>query len=124
MRNRFLALSTLIAAAMGAALWTVETSSAGPAKAKQAPTLQRTTIVIDHGYEPATVTVKAGQPVELTFLRKEKSGCGEVVQLKDLGLKRTLKPGEKAVVTFTPKKAGTIAFTCGMSMYQGKVVVK
>jgi len=80
--------------------------------------------VIDGGYQPATVTVKAGRPVQLTFFRKEKTGCGDVVQFPTLGVKRTLKTGEKAVVSFTPSKPGTVPFTCGMSMYRGQVVVK
>lgn len=94
------------------------------AKARVEKGVQHATVVVDGGYSPATVSVKAGQPVELTFLRKEQSGCGDVVQFPTLGLKRALKTGEKTLVTFTPKKAGTIPFTCGMNMYRGQVVVK
>jgi plastocyanin domain-containing protein len=81
-------------------------------------------VVVDRGYRPATVSVKSGQPVELTFVREEQSGCGGLVQLPTLGLKRSLEPGAKTVVKFTPKKPGTIPFTCGMNMYKGQVVVK
>jgi plastocyanin domain-containing protein len=95
-----------------------------PAKHAPAKAAQATTVTIDGGYSPAVVNVKAGQPVKLTFVRKEKQGCGEEVQFPSLNLKRTLKPGEKTVVTFTPKKAGEIPFTCGMKMYEGKVVAK
>jgi YHS domain-containing protein len=96
-----------------------------PGKARQQSGIQRATILIEESeYRPAVVAVKAGRPVELTFIRKDKTGCGEVVQFPSLGLKRSLQPGERAVVTFTPKKAGIIAFTCGMSMYHGQVVVK
>ena len=28
------------------------------------------------------------------------------------------------ILTFTPKKAGDIPFTCGMKMYEGKIVAK
>lgn len=98
-------------------------SATAPRKAGQKTTVQRATVVIDGEYQPATVSVKAGLPVELTFVRKEAVGCGDVVQFPKLGLKRTLKPGEKTVVMFTPRKAQTLRFTCGMSMYQGKVVV-
>lgn len=85
---------------------------------------QRATIVIDGGFSPASVAVNAGKPVELTFVRKEKSGCGEVVHFPSLGLKRTLKPGDTTTLSFTPRKSGPIRFTCGMQMYRGQVTVR
>jgi Cupredoxin-like domain len=106
------------------ARWEKAVSPAPPAKSKQGVNVQRATIVIDGGYSPATVSVKARRPVQLTFIRKETSGCGDVLQFPGLGVKRTLKPGEKSVISFTPTKPGTIPFTCGMSMYRGQVVVK
>jgi YHS domain-containing protein len=118
--------------------WEKTAGAALPAKSKQHPSspaphgrglagtrsIQRATIVIDGGYSPATVSVKAKRPVQLTFIRKETSGCGDVVQFPSLSVKRTLKPGEKTVISFTPAKPGTIPFTCGMGMYRGQVVVK
>jgi len=101
----------------------VTSSAAAPPKAAPKGAIQRATIVINGGYSPDTITVEAGRPVELTFVRKETSGCGDVVQFPSLGLKRSLKTGQKAVVTFTPKKAETVSFTCGMKMYRGQVVV-
>ncbi len=98
--------------------------STSPKTRKAASAPQRTTILIDHGYTPSTVSLKAGRPVLLTLVRKETGGCGDVVDFPSLGIKRTLKAGEKTVVAFTPKKAGTIAFTCGMNMYKGQLVVK
>lgn len=86
--------------------------------------IQKATVVIDGGYSPETITVESGRPVELTFIRKEKRGCGDVVQFPSLGLKRTVESGRKARVTFTPKKAGTVPFTCAMEMYEGKVIVR
>lgn len=86
--------------------------------------VQRATIVVDGEYQPAQISVKAGKPVALTFVRKEKSGCGSVVQIPSLKLKRELKAGGKATITFTPAKAGTLPFTCGMGMYQGRIVVR
>jgi len=101
----------------------VTSGAATPPKAAPQGAVQRATIVINGGYSPETITVEAGRPVELTFVRREKSGCGDVVQFPSLGLKRSLKTGQKAVVTFTPKKAETVSFTCGMNMYRGQVVV-
>ncbi len=95
----------------------------GIAKLDAKTNVQKATVTIDHGYQPSSVSVKAGRPVELTLVRKEASGCGDVVQFPGLGIKKTLKPGETTVVKFTPKKTGSIAFTCGMNMYKGQVVV-
>jgi len=84
----------------------------------------RATVVIDGGYTPATVKVKVGQPVELTFERREKGGCGSEVRFATVNVSRTLKTGEKAVITFTPQKAGNYSFSCAMGMYQGQVVAQ
>jgi plastocyanin domain-containing protein len=137
MKQKRLILALTAALAAGAWLSAQPARAAGDcgccgqaAPARQAETarvengVQRATVVVDGGYSPATVAVKAGQPVELTFLRKEQSGCGDVVQFPTLGLKRALKTGEKSVVAFTPKKAGAIPFTCGMGMYRGQVLVR
>jgi YHS domain-containing protein len=85
---------------------------------------QKATVVIDGKYLPGKVAVRRGSPVALTFVRKEEAGCGGVVHFPTLGIKRTLKPGERTVVTFTPRKAGRLPFTCGMAMYRGELIVK
>jgi len=92
--------------------------------AKPVAGVQKATVVIDGEYLPGQISVRAGKPVELTFIRKEKVGCGDIVQFPTLGLRKSLKSGEKAVIRFTPKKAGTIPFTCGMKMYKGRLAVK
>ena len=66
----------------------------------------------------------AGRPVEITFIRKETSGCGGVVWFPGLNVKRTLKPAGKTVVAFTLAKSGVVPFTCGMKMYQGRVTAR
>lgn len=104
-------------------LWGPGTAVAAKPAAKS-PNVQRATIVIDGEYQPGQVRVRAGRPVELTFVLKEQAGCGEVLQFPSLKLKRTLRPGEKTRVAFTPQKSGTIAFTCGMNMYRGQVLVQ
>jgi YHS domain-containing protein/plastocyanin len=105
-------------------IWAEPSSGSEGEKGDRTGNLQQATIVIDGAYQPASVAVKAGRPVAITFIRKETTGCGDVLAFPSLGLKRALKTGEKTVVTFTPKKAGTISFTCGMSMYRGQVIVK
>lgn len=105
-------------------IWSAPPAGSEGEKGSRHGDTQQATIIIDGAYQPATVTVKAGRPVQLTFVRKEASGCGSEVRFPTLGLQRPLKIGEKSIIAFTPKKTGTIPFTCGMSMYRGQVVVK
>lgn len=95
-----------------------------PVAAKMVKGVQKATITIDKGmYMPATISVEKGKPVELTFKAGKSPGCGSTVVFKSLKISKEV--GSKPVVIkFTPKEAGTIAFTCGMGMYDGKVVVK
>lgn len=102
-----------------------QTKKSGPATvARQAKGVQKVTVTVaDGAYSPATISVKAGKPVELTFVKGKDIGCGGTVVFPDLKISRELK-ASKTVVAFTPKKAGTLAFTCSMGMYQGSVIVK
>jgi len=90
-------------------------------------------VTIDGGYHPGKIKVHPGREVRLTFVRKEKQGCGDVVRFpglketkdgKEVVVERTLKSGEETTISFTPKEKGTLHFTSGMGMYKGSVVVK
>jgi plastocyanin len=85
--------------------------------------VQKATITVDNGFSPSTITVKAGQPVQLTFDTKHKA-CASSVVFKSLGITKALKDGTKTVVTFTPKKPGSIGYACSMNMFKGTIVVK
>lgn len=85
---------------------------------------QRVTIMVDgSGYKPASINVKAGKPVHLTFLSKGNS-CTNTVNIPALKKTLALKTGQKKTLTFTPKKGQTLAFACGMKMFKGKVVAR
>ena len=85
--------------------------------------VQEVTVTVQGGYVPADVRVKAGAPVRLVFDRQETSGCSEEVVLPDFGIKRYLPAYEKTAVEFTPERAGTYEFTCGLSMLRGRLTV-
>lgn len=85
---------------------------------------QDVTIAVEGGYDPATVHVRRGTPVRLTFDRREASGCSEEVVIPDFGIRRFLPAHEKTAVEFTPTTAGTVEFTCGMGMLRGRIVVE
>jgi len=86
--------------------------------------VQKATITINEGYSPNSILVEAGKPVILTFVRKSAEGCDGDLLIPSLKVQRSLKQNEKTVVAFTPKKAGTIPFSCGMNMYKGRILVK
>lgn len=87
--------------------------------------VQKATITIDGGsYNPSVVTVERGKPVELTFVGGKELGCGGTIVLKSLNMTKSVESGKSVTFTFTPEAAGDIPITCGMDMYDGKVVVK
>lgn len=80
-------------------------------------------ITVSGNYEPKSVEVKKGQPVKLAFFRKDENNCGDELVFPKLGIRKKLPVGETVLVEFTPQEAGEIAFTCGMDMMRGKIVV-
>lgn len=93
------------------------TGSAGSAAQEQ-------TIVVDGGYSPAVVRVKAGWPVRLVFDRRDSGSCSDEVVFPDFGVRRFLPTGKKTVIEVTAPKAGRYDFTCGMSMLHGAIVAE
>ncbi len=93
------------------------TDSGGPAAG-----LAQVTIVVDGGYKPALIRVKAGEPVQLHFDRRDTSGCSEEVVLPDFGIKRYLPTGQTTTIEITPPSAGRYEFMCGMSMLRGAII--
>lgn len=80
--------------------------------------------VTKKGFEPATVKVKAGQPVRLLVTRKEQRTCATELVLKAHGIHQKLPLGKTVEVRFTPKSAGTLRYACAMDMIAGNVVVE
>ena len=118
----------VLAGALAAALWVNwYFFLAGRASAHAAAAVggvQEAMIAVRGGYDPGTVTVKAGSPVRLVFDRQETSSCSEEIVLPDFGIRRYLPAHEKTAVEFTPTAAGTYEITCGMGMLHGKLVVE
>lgn len=72
-------------------------------------------------YNPNVIKLKAGIPAEVTF--SQSTGCTGQVQSADLGFSEDLSGGPKTV-KLPALKAGTYAFSCGMNMVFGKIVVE
>lgn len=86
--------------------------------------VQEVTIVVEGGYTPSEIRVRAGIPVRLVFDRRETSSCSEEVVIPDLKVRRYLTPHAKTTVEFTPTAPGRFDFMCGMGMLHGKLVVQ
>ncbi len=81
-------------------------------------------VVNEQGFEPAKVVLRAGTPARLTFIRATDKTCGTEVVFPSLNITRALPLNEPVQIEFTPTKSGAIAFTCGMNMLRGDVVVQ
>ena len=86
--------------------------------------VQEVAITVKGGYDPPTVRVRHGQPVRLVFDRQETSRCSEEVVVGDFGIRKFLPAFTRTTVEFTPRKAGTYDFSCGMGMLHGKLIVE
>ena len=86
--------------------------------------VQTIEIMVDGGYLPRTVQLKAGIPAKLVFNRKDPSACLEEVLLPDFGVSKALVLGQKTEISIDPSEVGDFKYTCGMHMFSGKVVVK
>ncbi len=82
------------------------------------------TIVVDGGYTPSTVVVKAGQPVRLVFDRRDTGSCSEEVVFPDFRIRRFLPTGQKTSIDITTPAPGRYEFMCGMSMLRGTLVAE
>lgn len=86
--------------------------------------LQEIDITVKGGYSPDVIEVVHGVPVRLNFFRDETSSCSERVVLGELGIARDLPAFKTTTVEFTPDRTGEFAFTCGMNMLHGKLLVR
>jgi plastocyanin len=77
--------------------------------------------VTDKGFEPATVTVKKGEPVTLVITRTTEKTCATDIVIDDYGINTKLPLNKAVTVTFTPKKAGDLQYGCAMGKMIGGV---
>jgi plastocyanin domain-containing protein len=98
--------------------------SAPQTAAASAEGVQEATINVGGDYQPAAVLVKQGQPVRLNFYRADDKNCGGEVVFPELNIRKEIPVGQTTTVEFTPQKTGELAFTCGMDMMRGKVIVQ
>lgn len=124
-RTNLAALGALAAVVVGAGAGCSNSASAPSTASVDAAGVQKASVTIDGGkYNPSVIEVQQGKPVELTFIGGKELGCGGTIVFKSLNQTKDVESGKSVTFTFTPDRAGEILFTCGMGMYDGKVVVK
>ena len=84
---------------------------------------QEATVIVDGGYQPATVQARAGAPLRLIFDRRDSSACSERVLFPDAGIDALLPTGERTAVDLPGLSPGRHEFTCGMGMLHGAVEI-
>lgn len=109
---------------VGLDLWWFLFSKPRSRQAESTGGIQEITITVDGGYDPAHVTLQAGQPVRLNFVRQDASSCLEEVRLPDFQRRQFLTLNQVTPIEFTPQKPGRYEFTCGMNMYRGVLDVQ
>jgi RND family efflux transporter MFP subunit len=81
-------------------------------------------LVTEKGFEPDKVSLKAGFPARLTFLRTTDKTCAKEVVFPSLNIKRDLPLNQSVTIDFTPGKTGDVGFACGMDMLKGVLVIQ
>jgi len=122
---------TLVLIALSAALVTVAACKKDPPPAPRAPAevvapaSGRVPVTVDgEGYRPATIRAAAGRQLTLVFTRTTDECCGQQLVFPTASVRRDLPLNQPVEVPVTVPASGSLAFTCGMSMYQGAVVVQ
>lgn len=111
------------------------TASASPIPGPTASTTPRAThgdmtvqealvTVTDASFDPQRLTLSAGVPARVTFIRTSDTTCATSVVFASLNIRRDLPLNQRVTIEFMPEETGEIAFACGMNMLRGTVVVQ
>jgi len=107
-------MRTLLAPTALAALLAACSSDARPVKIT----------VTRNGFEPPTVPARAGTPLTLVITRTTDQTCATELVLPEADLNVPLPLGQPVTVTFTPRKAGKLRYSCAMHMFFGEIDVR
>ncbi len=73
-------------------------------------------------YNPETITVQSGTPVQITADLDRLQGCFRSFVVPNLGINAYFDENNPSF-EFTPTKTGTFAFSCSMGMGKGTLIV-
>lgn len=74
------------------------------------------------GYEPSSLTIKAGVPVRWKVDGSGAFGCTSMLTIPSLNVSKSLSRGEN-IIEFTAPQRGQLAFMCSMGMVRGSFTV-
>jgi RND family efflux transporter MFP subunit len=80
--------------------------------------------VTAEGFVPARIELAAGQASQLRFTRRTDQTCATEVVIPALGVRRALPLNQPVTIDLPPGPAREIAFSCGLNMVKGTIVVK
>jgi len=80
--------------------------------------------VTRNGFEPPTVQARAGVPLTLVVTRITDQTCATELVLPEAGLDVPLPLGQPVTITFTPRTAGKLRYSCAMHMFFGEIDVR
>jgi sulfite exporter TauE/SafE/copper chaperone CopZ len=72
--------------------------------------------IVGYSYQPSRFAVVQGVPVEWRIDARVASGCGHIIIVPRIGVRKFLSSDEPTVISFTPQAAGDIGFNCSMGM--------
>lgn len=124
---KYTVMISLVASLSAGACQKTEAPPSVPRAAAEvaAPADGRVAIAVDgDGYHPATIRSAAGRQLTLVFTRTTDETCGQQLVFPTLNIRRDLPLNRAVEVPVTVPASGALAFTCGMNMYQGSVVVQ
>ncbi|HLC95316.1 MAG TPA: cupredoxin domain-containing protein [Patescibacteria group bacterium] len=81
-------------------------------------------ILVEGGYTPTVISIAKGQKTKINFRRTDANSCLEEVVISDFNIRRHLPLNEQVTIEILPKQEGIFVYTCGMSMFHGKIIVK
>lgn len=132
-RRRLLAALAALAG-LGAAAAVAQALRAPPAALARARTgraapgadgVETVSLVLERGeYRPNVVHARAGVPLRLRVLSRERGACGVRLLVPDLGVDLALVPGGEAAATLPAARPGSYLFTCEERMVKGVLVLE
>jgi sulfite exporter TauE/SafE/copper chaperone CopZ len=72
--------------------------------------------IVGYSYQPSRFAVVQGVPVEWRIDARIASGCGHIIIVPRIGVRKFLSSDQPTVISFTPQAVGDIGFNCSMGM--------
>jgi plastocyanin domain-containing protein len=95
------------------------------ARAADVPTPKQVQVLVtEDGFQPSSVKVVRGEPIDLVVTRKVEHTCAKKVVVKDAGITKDLPLGVPVHIALVPDKTGALTYACGMGMYKGSLIVE